>query len=109
MIRATCPATEPTAPAAADTTTVSPRAGFPTSTMPTHAVSPGEPSTPSAVETGARDTSTASTASADTTGCVCQPVSPQTMSPGTKRRSFDATTSLTARPITVAPGAAAVP
>ena len=53
LIRAICPTTAPTAPAAADTRTVSPGAGRPMSRSPTYAVIPGMPSTPSAVEIGA--------------------------------------------------------
>ena len=43
---AICPTTCPTAPEAALTTTVSPAFGWPISSSPTHAVSPGMPSTP---------------------------------------------------------------
>ncbi len=45
-IFAICAATEPTAPAAADTTTVSPSWGRPMSCMPTYAVRPVMPRTP---------------------------------------------------------------
>ena len=45
-IFAICAATEPTAPAAADTTTVSPACGLPMSWMPMYAVRPVMPSTP---------------------------------------------------------------
>ena len=47
------PDTEPTAPEAAETTTVSPGLGWPMSSSPAYAVMPGMPSTPSAVESGA--------------------------------------------------------
>ena len=50
---AICPTTLPTAPDAADTTTVSPGRGRPKSSKPTYAVSPGMPRTPSAVPIGA--------------------------------------------------------
>ncbi len=52
------PATDPTAPAAPDTNTVSPSFGRPTSSRPTYAVKPGIPSTPRAVDTGASEGST---------------------------------------------------
>jgi len=42
-IRAICPATEPVAPAAADTTTVSPGCGRPTPVIPKYAVAPVGP------------------------------------------------------------------
>ena len=45
MILPICPATDPTAPAAPDTTTVSPSFGCATSNMPKYAVSPVTPST----------------------------------------------------------------
>src|ERR1700691_1056122 len=47
---AICPTTEPTAPVAAATTTVSPRRGLPISSKPMKAVNPGIPRTPSARE-----------------------------------------------------------
>ena len=50
---ASWPTTEPTAPEAADTTTVSPALGLPISIRPHQAVMPGMPSTESAVESGA--------------------------------------------------------
>ena len=46
LIFAICPTTLPTAPEAADTTTVSPAFGWQMSSRPTHAVTPGMPSTP---------------------------------------------------------------
>src|SRR5689334_12372902 len=52
-IFASWPTAEPTAPAAAETTTVSPGFGCPRSYSPTYAVMPGMPSTPSAVDSGA--------------------------------------------------------
>jgi hypothetical protein len=50
---ASWPATAPTAPEAAATTTVSPALGWPMSLNPIYAVIPGMPSTPKAVEIGA--------------------------------------------------------
>ena len=44
---ASWPATEPTAPAAAETTTVSPSSGLPISSIPKYAVTPVRPSSPS--------------------------------------------------------------
>ena len=52
-MRAICPTTAPTAPEAAETTTVSPAFGCPMSSRPTYAVWPGMPRTPTAVEIGA--------------------------------------------------------
>ena len=46
QIFASCPTTLPTAPEAADTTTVSPALGWPISFRPKYAVMPGMPSTP---------------------------------------------------------------
>ena len=46
LIRAICPTTLPTAPAAPDTTTVWPGSGRPTSSSPKYAVNPVIPSTP---------------------------------------------------------------
>ncbi len=57
-MRAIWPTTEPTAPAAPETTTVSPACGRQISRRPKYAVSPGMPSTPSAVEIGASSGST---------------------------------------------------
>ena len=54
MIFANWPTTEPTAPEAAATTSVSPGLGWPMFIRPVHAVIPGIPSTPSAVVTGAK-------------------------------------------------------
>ncbi len=53
MSLASWPTIEPTAPEAAETTTVSPAFGRPMSRRPTYAVSPGIPRTPSAVVRGA--------------------------------------------------------
>src|SRR5258708_35670709 len=50
---ASWPTPEPTAPDAAETTTVSPALGLPICIRPHHAVMPGMPSTESAVESGA--------------------------------------------------------
>ena len=44
--RAICPATEPTAPAAPETNTMSPSCSSATRGSPTYAVRPGMPSTP---------------------------------------------------------------
>ena len=52
LIFASWPTTAPTAPDAADTTTVSPTFGCPMSMRPTYAVMPGMPRTPMAVEIG---------------------------------------------------------
>jgi hypothetical protein len=82
---ASWPATEPTAPAAADTTTVSPGCGLPMSRIPTHAVSPVIPSAPiyalgeipSATSTGNKGIASEATAYS------CQPTRPCTVWPTT--------------------------
>src|ERR1700692_2642612 len=53
LILAICPTAEPTAPEAAETTTVSPGLGWPMSSRPTYAVIPGMPSPAGAGDMGA--------------------------------------------------------
>jgi hypothetical protein len=74
MWRATCPAVLPTGPVQAETTTVSPGSGCPRCTVPAHPVSPGMPSTPSAVETGAAAGSSLRTPCPDDKAYSCQPL-----------------------------------
>ena len=87
-----CPTTCPTAPEAAETTSVSPAFGSPMSFSPTQAVRPGMPSTPSAVEGGASFGSSGISALPGRTEKVCQPKPPSTQSPSLKRGSREAAT-----------------
>ena len=73
-ILAICPTTWPTAPDAAETTTVSPAFGWPMSSSPTQAVSPGMPSTPSEAESGASAGSIRISRAAGTREKRCQPI-----------------------------------
>ncbi len=61
------------------------------------------PRTPSAVEIGACAGSTRRTASAGRQAYSCQPPTPKTMSPGSKRGSSERTTSETVRPVITSP------
>ena len=89
---AICPATEPTAPAAPDTTTVSPSCRSPTSSRPKYAVMPVMPSAPTWVLSGATPASTFSSWSPGSSAYSCAPSTPETWSPSAKRSSPDATT-----------------
>jgi hypothetical protein len=84
LIRAIWPTAEPTAPAAEDTSTVSPGCGRPTSSSAKYAVIPGMPRMPSAVEIGASAGSTGRSAAASATAYSCQPSMPSTMSPAAR-------------------------
>src|SRR5881409_1447391 len=97
-IFASAPTTEPTAPAAAETTTVSPGFGWPMSRSPTYAVIPGIPRTPSAVESGAAFGSSFRTPAPRESAYACQPVGPTTKLPVGNAALFEAMTSLTAPP-----------
>lgn len=70
-----------TAPAAPDTTTVSPSFSFPTSSNPKYAVTPGKPRAPSQVGRGAIDSSTRVTSVPSETPYSEAPKDPATMSP----------------------------
>src|SRR5688500_9465095 len=102
---ASCTTTEPTAPDAALTTTVSPGFGSPILARPAYAVRPGMPSTPSAVDSGATDGSSRCTALRLTRACSCQPHCPTTNCPAVRLGSFDATTSPTVPPTITSPTA----
>ena len=76
---AICPTTWPTAPEAAETTTVSPALGWPISSSPTQAVSPGMPSTPRLADSGASFAGRPGTAARPRrTEKRCQPKPPST-------------------------------
>src|SRR3954467_11304440 len=66
---ASCPAIEPTAPEAAETNIVSPGRTSAMSCTPTHAVSPGMPSTPRYADTG-------TPSAAGSTGSSCRAGTP---------------------------------
>src|SRR5256714_5973465 len=102
-IFASCPTTLPTAPAAADTTTVSPAFGLPICVSPYQAVTPGIPRTPRYAEGGASEGSIFRTAFASATWNCCQPPIPVTRSPLRSDGSFDSTTSPTVPPIITSP------
>ncbi len=99
------PAVEPTAPAAADITTVSPALTRPIVIIATWAVWPGMPSAPSAVDGGATEASSLRSGSRSglTAAYWRQPVRPSTRSPTTKFALFEATTSDTVGPYTTSP------
>ena len=90
---ATCAATEPVAPAAPDTTTVSPGCAFPTSSMPKYAVIPVAPSTPLIWRMGSPAGTTFAVASGPHTECSCHPSSPVTIEPTGTSAARDSTTS----------------
>src|SRR5882757_5855880 len=73
LILAIWPTSEPTAPEAADTTTVSPALGRPIFISPHHAVMPGMPSTDSAAESGAALGSSFIDMAPLDTAWLCQP------------------------------------
>ena len=78
---ASCATMLPTAPAAADTNTVSPGATAPTSVSPKYAVIPGIPSAPSHVSMGARSRSSRDTPAPSDTAYSHTPNVPLTTSP----------------------------
>src|SRR3954464_9971638 len=82
---AICPTTLPTAPDAADTTTVSPGCGSAIFSKPYQAVTPGMPSTLSAADNGAVPVSTLRSVSAFAVANSCQPPRALTISPFLKR------------------------
>ncbi len=89
FIFATWPTTWPTAPAAPDTTTVSPAFALPTSSRPKYAVMPGMPSVPRYTGSGARRGSTLVSCFAFATAYSCTPRMPTTWSPTAIPGSFD--------------------
>src|SRR5688572_28955803 len=102
-IFASCPTAEPTAPAAAETTTVSPAFGAPRSYSPTYAVTPGIPAAPRYAEAGTRETSTLRRPAPSDVAHSCQPREPTTASPAAKRGFRDSTTSPTVPPTITPP------
>src|SRR3954471_24031915 len=103
LILASWPTTLPTAPEAAETTTVSPALGWQISSRPTHAVTPGIPSTPRYAESGTRLASTLLSPLPSDTPYCCQPNMPSTVSPVANLAFFDSTTSPTVPPIITSP------
>src|SRR4029078_4968595 len=81
---ATCPTTLPTAPEAAETTTVSPGFGSPMRNNPYHAVTPGIPITPSAADNGAPLVLMRRNPLAPASAYNCQPNRPATIAPVSK-------------------------
>ncbi len=102
---AICPTTAPTAPDAAETTTVSPALGRPMSRRPTYAVIPGMPSTPRAVVRGASFGSSFRRPTVLATAWDCQPLKPRTKSPFGNAGLLEAITSLTVPPTITVPRA----
>src|SRR6266571_1722488 len=90
---ASCPAICPTAPAAAETTTVSPGRGLPMSNNPKYAVNPVRPIACSASVGGSSTGGTWRSVPARAVAYSCQPSCPTTRSPGLKRGSLLSTTS----------------
>src|ERR1700733_1356021 len=82
-IFAICPTADPPAPAAVETSTVSPGLGSPIVSSPTSAVTPFMPRTPSASEYGRSVSFTRRTTDEGATSAnSCQPNHPVTISPG---------------------------
>jgi hypothetical protein len=106
LIFAICPAMEPTAPAAPETTTVSPSFGLPMSSSAAYAVSPTIPRTPRDHETGAMAGSILRSPLPSERPYACQPSLVRTMSPALKRGFFDAITSATVCPTIGSPSLA---
>ena len=96
MILAICPATLPTAPAAPDTTTVSPSFSLPVSSRPKYAVSPVIPSAPRYVDGPASEVSILITPWPSDTAYSCTPNAPYTSSPTAKPGCAEAVTRPTA-------------
>src|ERR1700722_10767646 len=93
----------PTAPPAADTTTVSPALGAPISSIPHHAVRPGIPTAPRYAESGIAFGSTFCNSAPVETPYCCHPKYPVTESPGVKLGLLDSTTSPTVPPTITCP------
>src|SRR3990167_4981257 len=100
---ASCPTTLPTAPEAADTTTVSPGLGAQMSFMPKYAVRPGMPRQPRKYESDTFDASTLVRSSPLPLQYSCQPEGAVTLSPGLKPGCFDSTTSPAVSPVITSP------
>ena len=100
LILAICPTTEPVAPAAPETTTVSAAFGSPISSNPKKAVIPVVPSAEIASSGGVP---TGTFWKFGPAAHSCQPVKPLTRSPGTKPSRFDSTTSPIADPRITSP------
>ena len=98
MSFASCPAVAPTAPLAADTTTVSPAFGSMIPLTPNQAVTPGIPTTPRDVDSGTFAVSTLRTPVPSLLAKSCQPNGPNTLSPTAYPGCFVATTSPAAPP-----------
>jgi hypothetical protein len=79
---ASCPATLPTAPLAAETSTVSRARGSQILSMPYHAVTPGMPTGPRNADIGRRLASTFMIPEPSDKPYCCQPSVPTTVSPG---------------------------
>src|SRR5204863_4794989 len=92
------PTTPPTAPEAAETTTVSPALGWQISSSPTQAVTPGMPSTPRNADIGTRLASILLSPLPSDTPYCCQPKPPSTLSPTANFGFFDSMTSPTVPP-----------
>src|SRR5262249_47663220 len=100
---ASWPTTEPTAPDAAETTTVSPALGLPICIRPHHAVMPGMPSTDKAADNGAALGSSLVTMAPFDTAKLCQPEYSATKSPSLNLGFFDFTTWPTVPPTMASP------
>ena len=95
-MRASWPAIEPTAPAAADTRTVSPARGRPCSKSPKYDVMPVMPSTPRYIDGVPSAGSTRTSPLPSDTAYSCTPKSPCTTVPTGNLGWWDSTTSPTA-------------
>ena len=104
-IFAICPAALPTAPAAPETNTTSPSSGFPISNSPWYAVNPGIPSTPRAVEIGARSGSIRRMPEPSESAHSRQPRLCSTQAPSGIAGFRDTTTLPTAPPVIGSPSA----
>src|SRR5215472_12116009 len=93
-----CTTREPVAPAAPETTSVSPPLGLPISLRPYQPVKPGTPRTPRNTDGGATARSMTSTPSPSDTKCSRQPRLLTTSAPTGNFELCDVTTSPTARP-----------
>ncbi len=102
-VRASCPATLPTAPAAAETKTTSPSRTGATSVSAAYAVRPVVPSGPRYAWTGASPVSTTVAASASSTAYSRQPRKCETVAPTGTSADREAITSPTAAPSSGAP------
>src|SRR3954471_22454524 len=100
---ASWPTSEPTAPAAPETNTVSPGLNSADSSRPEYAVRPGMPRTPRYVDSGAAAPSTLTYRPASSTAWVRQPAWCSTWSPGFTSSTWDSTTSPTAPPDMTSP------